>query len=133
MIKCEVTDKYTKMTAVGDIPTLGADLTHIFHGLLSEMPEKVKHEFMLSFMMAFDSGLIFDTDSKGMRKLYDELWEYLDLKDEDKDEDEEDESDEDSEASASKAIDGLLDVLIKARDEIKSLREKMEDIKNETK
>jgi len=130
MIKCEVTDKYTKMTAVGDIPTLGADLTHIFHALLSEMPEKVKHEFMLSFMMAFDSGLIFDTDSKGMRKLYDELWEYLNLKDEDEDEDE---SDEDSEASASKAIDGLLDVLIKARDEIKSLREKMEDIKNETK
>lgn len=129
MIKCEVTDKYTKLTAVGDIPTLGADLTHIFHGLLSEMPEKVKHEFMLSFMMAFDSGLIFDTDSKGMRKLYDELWEYLDLKDED----EEDESDENSEASASKAIDGLLDVLIKARDEIKSLREKMEGIKNETK
>lgn len=129
MIKCEVTKGHTKITACGDIPTLGADLTNIFHGLLSEMPENVKHDFMLSFMMAFDSGLIFDTDSKGMRKLYDELWEMLDLDDED----EEEEESEDPKESASKAIDGLLDVLIKARDEIKSLREKMEDSKNETK
>ena len=128
MIKCEVTDKYTKMTAVGDIPTLGADLTHIFHGLLSEMPEKVKHEFMLSFMMAFDSGMIFDTDSKGMRKLYDELWEKLWIND-----DEEDDNAEEDEKTS--AIDHLLDKLIELKSEIQKIRELTgtEENKDETK
>ena len=128
MIKCEVTDKYTKMTACGDVPTLGADLTHIFHGLLSEMPEKVKHEFMLSFMMAFDSGLIFDTDSKGMRKLYDELWERLGV-----DNDDDDEKAEDDEKTST--IDHLLDKLIELKSEIQKIRELTgtEEAKDETK
>jgi len=128
MIKCEVTDKYTKMTAVGDIPTLGADLTHIFHALLSEMPEKVKHEFMLSFMMAFDSGMIFDTDSKGMRKLYDELEKMFD----ENDDDEEDDAEEDEKTSA---IDHLLDKLIELKSEIQKIRELTgtEENKDETK
>jgi len=128
MIKCEVTDKYTKMTAVGDIPTLGADLTHIFHALLSEMPEKVKHEFMLSFMMAFNSGMIFDTDSKGMRKLYNELWEKVGIDDDDKD----DNAKEDEKTSA---IDHLLDKLIELKSEIQKIRELTgtEENKDETK
>lgn len=129
MIKCEVTDKYTKLTAVGDIPTLGADLTHIFHALLSEMPEKVKHEFMLSFMMAFYSGMIFDTDSKGMQKLYDELWEMLDVNDDDE---EDDNAEEDERTSA---IDHLLDKLIELKSEIRKIRELTgtEENKDETK
>ena len=133
MIKCEVTDKYTKITAVGDIPTLGSDLTHIFHGLLSEMPEKVKHEFMLSFMMAFDSGLIFNTDSKGMRKLYDELAEYFDLKDEEKEEEAEDDDAEENEKTS--AIDHLLDKLIELKSELQKIREMTgtEETKDETK
>lgn len=128
MIKCEVTDKYTKLTAVGDIPTLGADLTHIFHGLLSEMPEKVKHEFMLSFIMAFDSGMIFDTDANGMKKLYDDLWEKLGIDDND-----EDEKAEEDEKTAT--IDHLLDKLIELRSEIQKIREMTgtEEAKDETK
>ena len=133
MIKCEVNDKYCKVLAYGDIPTLGSDLTNIFHGLLSKLPEKVRHEFMLSFMMAFDSGLIFDTDTKGMRKLYEELWERLDV-DDDEDEDEGKDKEDSSESpSASDTIDGLLDVLVKAREEIKSLRDKLEGGNNEAK
>ena len=114
MIKAEVNNKFTKLEACGSLPTLGSDITHIMHALISNMEEDVAHDFKLSFTMAFLSGLLFDTDADEMKELTKEAVDVY----------------ETSEKSKTDTIDKLLDELNSLRKQLKQMEE---DKKNETK
>ena len=133
MINVHCDKKGIKMIVAGDIPEIGTDLTHILNGICKKLDKQnpeIGLRFKLSFMMAFNSGLLFDTDSKGMKKLYNMLYDYLDSKD---DEDEEDEDEEEDESDPVDDIDALLDKLIEVRNELNETRVMLEKQMKEAK
>lgn len=131
MINVHCDKKGIEMIVAGDIPEIGTDLTHILNGICEKLDKQnpeIGLRFKLSFMMAFNSGLLFDTDSNGMKKLYNMLYDYLDSKaDDDEDEDDEDESDPVDD------IDALLDKLIEVRNELNETRVMLEKQMKEAK
>lgn len=123
MINVHCDKKGIKMIVAGDIPEIGTDLTHIINGIcekLDEQSPEIGLKFKLSFMMAFNDGLLFNTDAKGMKKLNGILDDYTKNH---KDDNDDDDDDDDDPASG---IDALLDKLIEVRNELKEAREKLE-------
>ena len=117
MINVHCDKKGIKMIVAGDIHEIGTDLTHIINGIcekLDEQSPEIGLKFKLSFMMAFNDGLLFNTDAKGMKKLNEILDDYT-----------KNHKDDDDDDPAS-GIDALLDKLIEVRNELKEAREKLE-------